>query len=161
MTSQKELDELRKRLDQPPPERWVPSPADPLLIGQIIAIELLPERMDPRSGDIIPSAPKLTIKDAAGKRWSWLASSTVPRRRLAELRPKVGETIGAKFLGQVGTSRVNEYAIEVVGRDAVSAGEVDWSSLDKPVKAAPPDDRELVEDDWVPPSEPPASDGTF
>lgn len=58
-------------------------------------------------------------------------------RRLAQLKPKVGERIAIKFDGQVpskdGKRKISLYTVKIAGRDA----EMDWSAMQPPGGAAP------------------------
>ena len=79
----------------------------------------------------------------------WLAWHSVAKSRLAELKPRVGESIGVKYLGTHAKGYEN-YKV-VVDRPEPQAADVDWSAVSHGVPVNAQDD-----DGWFPPDEPPS-----
>jgi hypothetical protein len=132
--------ELRDRLDEPEPEAWQPK-VDPVLTGVIESITVRPGK------DGKPPYPAIVVVDALGTRRVWLAWHSVAKSRLAELRPRVGESIGVKYLG-THTKGYENYRV-IVDRPE-QAADVDWSAVSHGVPVDAQND-----DGWFPPDDEP------
>ena len=87
--------DLAARVDRKFPDGWRPKASDKL-VGTITAL-------DTRDGFGGEPYPIVTIRKDDGEELAWHAYGAVAGRELARLRPKVGEQIGVKDLGEVAT----------------------------------------------------------
>jgi hypothetical protein len=132
--------ELRDRLDEPEPEVWQPKD-EPVLTGVVESISMRPGR------DGKPPYPVVVVLGEDGRRRVWMAWHSVAKSRLAELRPRVGERLGVKYLGSHATKGYELYKV-VVDRPE-QAAEVDWSAVSRGVPV------DVHEDEWLPPEDEP------
>jgi hypothetical protein len=132
--------ELRDRLDEPEPEVWQPK-NEPVLAGVIESIAIRPGQGDK------PSYPAVVVVGEDGVRRVWLAWHSVAKSRLKELKPRVGESIGVKYLGTHEKGYEN-YRL-VLDRPEPTAVDVDWSKVD--AKTPPVGDQD--DDGWWPPED--------
>jgi hypothetical protein len=103
------------------------------LIGTVVEI-------DEGDGDYGPY-PILYIKDDDGNEWRWHVFGGVAQGRMIKLRPEVGDTIGARFLGTVpsktkGYKPYANWKIALEKASGKAAGGPDWDAM----KATPEDD---------------------
>ncbi|MGH3032118.1 MAG: hypothetical protein ACRDNE_15410 [Gaiellaceae bacterium] len=125
-------DHLADRLDTDYAEAWRPEPGEKL-IGEVVSLV-------EREG-AYGAYPVVTIRRDDGTEAALHAFQTVAAEQLARARPKVGDRLGIKYIGerQGGERRYHDWRV-VVDRDEAA---VDWSRY---------------AEDGTPSGDPPASD---
>lgn len=101
---------------------------------------------DEGDGDYGPY-PILYIRDEDGNNWRWHVYGGVAQGRVIKLKPEIGDTIGARYLGEVDSKnykgkKYRNWKIVVEKASGASSGP-DWDSM----KGDPddPEDEELEE----------------
>jgi hypothetical protein len=127
---------LENRLEQGNARAWRPDQDDEaLLVGEVVDI-------DSGSSEYQGTYPILTIRKDDGEEVAVHAFHTVIKNELIRQRPKAGERIGIKFLGEQPTKPGSPYKSFIGYRVKVdrAAGDYDWSQVGaepEPEPAAP------------------------
>jgi hypothetical protein len=142
---------LENRLEQGNARAWRPDQDDEaLLVGEVVDI-------DSGSSEYQGTYPILTVRKDDGEEVAVHAFHTVLKNELVRQRPKAGERIGIKFLGEQATKPGSLYKSFIGYRVKVdrAAGDYDWSQVGaepEPEPAAPPVDipADANDDDSIP-----------
>lgn len=143
---------LEDRLEQGNARAWRPDQDDPdLLVGEVVDI-------DSGSSDYQGVYPILTVRKEDGEEVAVHAFHTVLKNELVRQRPKAGERIGIKFLGEQPTKPGSPYKSFIGYRVKVDrvGGDYDWSQVgaEPEPEAAPlppgPEPTSPVGDDDIP-----------
>lgn len=123
-------------------EAW--RPADPKdfpdhpnpLIGTIVEIEEL-------TGDY-GDYQLLHVIDDNGREWRWSVFGGVAQKRVAQLKPAVGDHIGAKYLGEKPSRNYpgktyRDWKVIVEKGDGTKPAGPDWSAIEKAADEADDD----------------------
>lgn len=114
------MSSLADQLDKEYAPAWRPEPGDKV-IGEIIALS-------EREGDYGPY-PIVTIRDDNGGEHALHCFHGVLASEIAKLRPRVGERIGVKYVGQQprasGDGKYHSYRVV---RDEAQAPAMNWSA---------------------------------
>ena len=103
---------------------WKPEELGDELRGVIRSVSIRESKYE--SG----SYPYLEIERDDGEVVGWHASQSVPKRRLAEIKPRVGERIGIRYSGeQTGKTGTSYKAFVVKVPPRAGDVDVDWSAL--------------------------------
>jgi len=97
------MTDLSERLEQDLAPAWRPDQEDPdILIGEVLSIELGTSEYGPY--------PLLVVRSEDGTEKAVHAFHTVLRNELVKHRPKVGERIGIKYLGEQKTAEGSKFS---------------------------------------------------
>ena len=114
---------IDEKLDADFAEAWRPEPGD-RLIGEVVSIS---ERAAGYG-----AYPIVTVQPEEGEPLAIHAFRTVLASKLAEAGPKIGETVGVEYLGEV-TTGDRPYHAYKVAVDRPEKG-VDWSAYSEDVR---------------------------
>lgn len=102
------------------------------LMGTVVEVDVV-------EGTAYGSYPLLYILDENGEEWCWHVFGTVAQKRIGQLEPKVGDKIGAKYLGEEPSPNYpgktySDWKIIVERADGKPDGP-DWDSVVKKAEA--------------------------
>jgi hypothetical protein len=114
-------DNLERQATQDFPRSWVPSEADPSIVGEFLRLEQGTTAYGP--------ARIVVLKTKDGSERSVWLFHTVLRNEFARVRPKVGELVAVRYLGKKQGAQGQAYeSYRVVSQRDEGAPE--WDSLD-------------------------------
>lgn len=119
--------ELEDRLTKDYPETVILSDEVPQIIGRFERIDTGPSEYGP--------VPIFVLSDRQGKEYGLWGFHTVLRKQFAEKKPRPGELVGVRYLGEKPSSSggrpYKSYRVEAWSRDV--ADTIDWSLIDPEV----------------------------
>lgn len=110
---------LQDRLDRTT-VAWKPEEGDSLT-GRVIDIEQVENEYG--------VYPALTVLTDDGQEKTWHAFTTVARSEVAKRRPKVGDSIGVKYLGQPTGKSYKLWRVVVEHVDPEPRKDIDWDGI--------------------------------
>lgn len=147
VTDAEKAAELEDRLGRDYPESVILNEDNPQIIGRFVRVDSGPSDYGP--------VPIFVIADRDGKEYGLWGFHAVLRSQFAAKKPKPGELVGVRFLGERENSRpggkpYKNYRVEAWSQDV--ANEIDWSLIDaagqhdgwaEPIDEAPAKDAAL------------------
>lgn len=119
-----ELEEMDLALDQDYPETVRLDDDNPKVMGEFVRVDFGPSEY----GQV-----PIVVLSREGKEYGLWLFHAVLRNQFAKVKPKVGEMVGAKYLGKKKGASGREYSNYIVKRIPKAGAEVfDWGSIEDP-----------------------------